>query len=493
MDRLRYLLGLLVLGLAAVGGFALFRHLRSEDPAGLVPIVVEFKDVRGLKPGADVRSRGVTVGSVREVRLSEDGRRGVVRVVFEPRTAHLLRSNTRFWIVSPRFGGLARGASGLDTLIKDSYVAFVTGEAAGAPLPPGSTVLGLERPPAEEAEAQLAPLQRGDLVMSLLVPENHGLEAGARVVFRGVPVGDVRGVQLAGGGTFVEVQLRVDRTHRATVTDRTRFWIARPRLSGALFSGIDVQDVGALLGPYVAYHTEPGEGVPVADGHRAAAAVERPEFRLPEVPGAALRRPEGSAPQDKAGLRLVRVVYGARQRHWWRSDVDVRREGTGVLYEDRAGRTVALVPRSLCDGFWFVRGTFGTRADLADETLRVQLDDGTVLRAGRTWVDPDGGDLALLVVEDPPPGTGTTPAALLAFAAAVPALPLRALALDGEGKTRGPEAIEKAEALPALDAWRGAAVLRDGVVVAIVAQQGQTDTPALVPLAALPEEVRPRP
>jgi paraquat-inducible protein B len=113
-----------------------------------------------------------------------------------PEAGPLVRYGTRFWIVSPRFLGLTQGATGLDTLIRDAYISFTTPDGENPQLPSGSQVIGNERPPSN-ADVGLEPFERGDLAMTLLVPENHDLAPGARVLFRGVPTGELRGARLA--------------------------------------------------------------------------------------------------------------------------------------------------------------------------------------------------------------------------------------------------------------------------------------------------------
>ena len=77
----------------------------------------------------------------------------------------------------------------------------------------------------------LPPLRRGDLSMRVLLPENHGISVGAKVMFRGMPTGEVRSINLASTGSHVIVTLRIGGTHRATVTDLSVFWVAQPRLN----------------------------------------------------------------------------------------------------------------------------------------------------------------------------------------------------------------------------------------------------------------------
>lgn len=120
MDRLRYLIGLVTLAIAAAFAWFLFGLLGDEDRSGSFMLRLEFRDVRGLKAGADVRYRGVPVGAVHEVGLSADGEKGVVTIRFADEGARLARLSSRFWIVVPRFSGLTAGATGLETLVRDA-------------------------------------------------------------------------------------------------------------------------------------------------------------------------------------------------------------------------------------------------------------------------------------------------------------------------------------------------------------------------------------
>ena len=131
MYRSRYVVGLLTLALAFAGAWFLWGLIGgTEDRPGL-QVRVEFRDARGLRAGADVRYRGVTVGAVRSVAVTEDGSKAFIDLLIDPAAALQACVNSSFWIVSPRFSGLASGATGLDTLVRDAYVAFITPAASG--------------------------------------------------------------------------------------------------------------------------------------------------------------------------------------------------------------------------------------------------------------------------------------------------------------------------------------------------------------------------
>lgn len=493
MHRARYLIGVLTLVLTIAGAFWIVRLLQQLDERPGVMIQVEFRNARGLRAGADVRFRGVSAGTVREVAISEDGAKAVVLALLDPSAAAHARINSRFWIVTPRFAGITDGATGLDTLVRDSYLSFHTPDVPGSLLPAGSLIVGSEHPPAKAEGEALDEIQHGDLLMQVLLPENHGLRAGSAVTFRGMKTGEVRGVELAAEGSYVTATVRILRRHRQTVTDKAVFWVARPQLSGALFSGFKVDDVSALLSPYVSYYGDPGQGVPVENGFRAVAQSSRPDFEVAQVPAAALRRPDANGSAKPDDLAVVRIVYEAVEVDTFSANDPVRAEGSGILFLDRAGRPVVVTARSVVDGTFITSDTFGGAADITEEKITVMLPSGTVLHGGRVWVHPDGADLAALVLTDHPVELLGTPTSHLHFATTdelSPPFALRRAGADGSAQPATP--MRDGEPLPLVDN-RGGAVLAGGKVFGIYGRTvDDEDLPIVVALNLLPEDLRPQ-
>lgn len=414
MHQIRYFIGLLTLVSAIAAAVWIVRLLRSLDERPGVAVSVEFHDARGLRPGTDVRFRGVTVGAVRSVAISGDGSKAVAKLLLEPAGAAHAYVNSSFWIVTPRFGGLTGEATGLDTLVRDPYIAFYTPPGSDSMLSAGSLIHGREWPPTNFAPEALDDVERGDLLMTLLVPENYELKPGSAVNFRGVPTGDVRSVSLAPSGTHVEVKLRIKREHRQTVTDKSKFWVGRPNVSGALLSGFSVTDISALLSPYISYYGAPGEGVLVQDGYRAAAELERPDFEISAVPGKALAQNNDARTVVSDDVVLVRITYAAIENDTFSADDQILRSGSGVLFNDRVGRSIVVTARSLIDASFTETDGWGD-PEITGEQIKVQLVDGTVMRAGRVWVEPSGSDIAVLVLEDAKPDLLVTPSKCLMF------------------------------------------------------------------------------
>lgn len=64
------------------------------------PIVVETTDANGITPDAPVLYRGMQVGVVRKLSLSELGDRVFIHLSIEPKHKHLVRKNSEFWAAS---------------------------------------------------------------------------------------------------------------------------------------------------------------------------------------------------------------------------------------------------------------------------------------------------------------------------------------------------------------------------------------------------------
>jgi hypothetical protein len=489
MHRLRYFIGLLTLAGAIVAAIWMVRMLRSIDDKPGLSLSVEFRNARGLRAGTDVRYRGITVGTVRSVAISGDGNKAVAQLLIDPVGSVHACVNSSFWVVTPRFGGLTGGASGLDTLVRDSYIAFYTPPDSGSELSAGSLIAGRERPPINAEPEALDDVEHGDLLMTLLVPENYELKPGSAVIFRGVQTGDVRSVSLAASGTHVEVQLRIMREHRQTVTDKSKFWVGRPNVSGALLSGFTITDISALLTPYVSYYGAPGEGVLVQDGYRAAAELNRPSFEMTGVPNKALRQEATSHPPVSDDVVLVRITYAAIERDTFSADDPIMRQGSGVLFLDRAGRLVVVTARSLVDGSYTESDGWG-EPEIDDEQTKVHLADGTVMRAGRMWVDPTGMDLAALRLEDARPDLIGTASARMVFDGIPEAAAMKLRAAGPNGAELPVQSLLPVHALN--EDSLGGCVTVDGKVVGVFATKPGSSEAAVVPLELLPSDLRPQ-
>jgi paraquat-inducible protein B len=201
---------------AAVIGISLL--IRNWENAG-PQITISFLSGEGVQVGKTlVKYRDVTVGQVSSVVLSADHQTVVVTANLSKAAAGLLKEDTQFWIVRPRFG--VGSVSGLDTLLSGVYIGMKTGTAARRE----HEFVGLENPPALAHGPHGRELQ-------LHAARVGSLSIGSPVYFRQFQVGRVIDENLLPDGS-TRVTAFVEAPYDGFVKPVTRFWNA---------SGIDVK------------------------------------------------------------------------------------------------------------------------------------------------------------------------------------------------------------------------------------------------------------
>jgi len=119
------------------------------------------------------------------------------------------------------------------------------------------------------------------------------------------------------------------------------------------------------------------------------------------------------------------------------------------------------------------------------------LPDGTVLRAGRVWVDPGGANLAALVLEDARPDLTGTPSHRFGDVDELPEEAPRSLRTAGPDGAAMPE-VELRWDGELADDQLGGAVVHDGKLLGLLAFQPGGEDRAVVSLDLLPDDLRPR-
>jgi len=200
---------------ALVGGWVAITRILEQGPK----ITIALATAEGLEAGkTKIRYNGVEIGTITEIRLSDDHRGVVATAEMEPDTDKFLIDDTKFWVVSARVSGAS--VTGLGTLISGSYIGMEIG---------GSTksrreFVALETPPVVTRD-------KPGRYFQLKSPDLGSLDHGTPVFFRRIEVGEVTSFELEEEGKSLSVQVFINAPYDQYVTPSTRFWHA---------SGIDV-------------------------------------------------------------------------------------------------------------------------------------------------------------------------------------------------------------------------------------------------------------
>lgn len=231
------------------------------------PVQIHFARGEGLRPGDDIRHRGVTIGRVDQLALTDDGNGVIVDATLVRQASAFARAGARFWVVRPHVG--LSGVSGLETVIGPRYLAAE----------PGDGVLmhqhaGLDHAP---AHAEPEPGSRNLLITASTV---SGLSNGSPVTYRQLAVGRVNGIRLANDATAINIDLIIDPPYVDLVRSKTVFWNASGLdIAAGLFKGlkVEMESLQSLMAGGIAFATpdEPGEAV--GNDHRFVLQDEAPE------------------------------------------------------------------------------------------------------------------------------------------------------------------------------------------------------------------------
>ena len=221
-------------------------------------IEVEFADATGVTPGETaLRFREITVGQVESVSFTADLSRVVVKIRVDKDVAPYIDADASFWIVRPQV--TAQGVTRLDTVLTGSFIEGYWDANVAAPQ---DRFVGQDR----------APLIREDTPgtqVTLAMENADGISEGAPVLYRGVQVGRMENIRLAGSEDQVIADAFIEAPHDKRLTTSTVFWDTSGFSLSLGASGVSfsVNSLSSVLQGGVAFDTLVSGGRPVEGGH----------------------------------------------------------------------------------------------------------------------------------------------------------------------------------------------------------------------------------
>jgi paraquat-inducible protein B len=209
---------------ALVTGYVAYDRIRDLGPT----ITITFADGSGIKAGqTPVKYRGVQIGEVTAVALSDDHRQAEVKVRLERAAASMAKDGSVFWIVRPEVG--FDNIAGLGTVISGSEIQVLpgTGEIK-------SEFAGLDRAPVA--------VESSGLKIILRVSKVGSLRRNSPVTYRGIEVGVVQDTHLSADARAADIQALIRPRYAGLVRENSVFWnVSGARVSAGLFQGVELR------------------------------------------------------------------------------------------------------------------------------------------------------------------------------------------------------------------------------------------------------------
>lgn len=191
--------------------FQLFADRAAAFQEG-VRIRIRVDTADGLKPGTPLRYKGLDVGRVDAVALTDDLGAVVLEARVTSNAERIAARGAQFWVVRPELG-LARTAN-LETLISGQYLEV---QPADVGVPQQLEFVALSQAPG------VAIRERG-LRLVLSAPRRGSIKAGVPVTYREIPVGRVTGFELGPNADRVLIDILIEPRYAPLVRTDSRFW-----------------------------------------------------------------------------------------------------------------------------------------------------------------------------------------------------------------------------------------------------------------------------
>ncbi|MCE2570340.1 MlaD family protein [Motilimonas eburnea] len=227
-----------------LGGWLLFQHLNNSA----TEIRIHFDNANSILVGKTrIKYQGVDIGKVTDIKLDEDISGVYVVAEIEKQAAHMLKSDTQFWLVKAK-ASLTGGISGLDTLFSGSYINMRPGVGV-----PASDFIASEEQPLTQPE-------RG-LVVKLLADDMGSVSIGSPVYYKKIQVGEVYNFRLVRDAQQVEIQLNIQSKYANLVKQNSRFWNVSGINAEFSFSGLKVhtESLASIISGAISFDS-PAEG-----------------------------------------------------------------------------------------------------------------------------------------------------------------------------------------------------------------------------------------
>lgn len=221
-------------------------------------ISVNFRDATGVIPGETaLKFREITVGKVESVRFTENLSSVIVNIRVDKEVAQYIDDAAEFWIVRPQVS--AQGISRLDTVLTGAFIEGYWDDQVGEPR---TEFAGLDRPPLTSLG------ERGTWVV-LSSESSTGMNEGAPIMVRGLPIGRMQNLRLADNGEAVLADVFVPAPHDQRLTSSTVFWDTSgfSVSLGAQGLALNVTSLASLLQGGAEFATLTSGGEPVDSGH----------------------------------------------------------------------------------------------------------------------------------------------------------------------------------------------------------------------------------
>ena len=262
--RRRWYLWLFPLIALGMSTFLFYQYFYDHGP--MIKIIFDEASVIQAEK-THLRFRGVDIGTVKAVAISEDHKNVEVSVLLVKGAEQFAVEGSKFWIVSPRVS--LQGFTGLDTIFSGPYIETSPGPSSAEPQ---LVFKGRQDPEAADATENTS-------VYFIEAVNGESLNAGDSVTYRGLNVGTIGKVGLSKSGQFVEIRLNIQNRYARLIRSNTVFWrkVGVQADLGLFGSKVQVNSLDSIMHGGLEFATPDNAGPMAKARAKFALATEAPK------------------------------------------------------------------------------------------------------------------------------------------------------------------------------------------------------------------------
>lgn len=203
--------------------FPLYPDLKTAGRGIAVKILLP-DDNNISSSGAPIMYRGIEIGQVTDLQL-RDGRQSIIAsAAIQPAFSDMLTSGSRFILEEAKVS--LSGVKNLSNLVKGNFLTIVPGEGKRA-----RTFTAIRQNDFDRQQAR-------SIEVKLISNNSFGLDKGANILYKGITVGSVAGVQLV--DDQVHIDTLVDAEYAHLIKSQNRFFVTGSASAELTESGLNI-------------------------------------------------------------------------------------------------------------------------------------------------------------------------------------------------------------------------------------------------------------
>ncbi|MCL9783121.1 MlaD family protein [Vibrio sp. S4M6] len=208
-----------------------------------IPISISLPENNKISTsGAPIMYRGLQIGQITTLQLDNKKQHIVAHAAIEPAFSDMLNNNTHFILEEPRLS--LYSLDNLTNLVKGNFLTIVPGKGT-----PSRDFIAYRHNNVD--------MQKNDAVIVHLTSEDaHGLDKGASILFKGLPVGSVANIKLV--KDKVKLDLLINKKYAHLIKSKSRFFISNGIHIDMTESGVAISapPLKRLIGRSISFTSE---------------------------------------------------------------------------------------------------------------------------------------------------------------------------------------------------------------------------------------------